>query len=133
MILFGMVFVERKPQEVTFKVSTPDVGGKANMWRKGLGSHETKIQLSVLNAKPDVCQKLTMQLSWKTTVLLEVPAARKHPHSMMLPPPCFTMGMVFLGWWGVLGLSQTLFSLVAGKFNVSLILDRSEVSSLIGA
>ena len=23
-----------------------------------------------------------------------VPAAEKHPHSMMLPPPCFTVGMV---------------------------------------
>ncbi|MED6294299.1 hypothetical protein CHARACLAT_019746 [Characodon lateralis] len=99
MILFGMVFVERKPQEVTFKVSTPDVRGKANMWRKGLRSHETKIELSVPNAKPDVVRKLTMQLSWKTTVLLEVPAARKHPHSMMLPPR-FTMGWCS---WGVLG------------------------------
>ena len=25
---------------------------------------------------------------------LSVPAAEKHPHSMMLPPPCFTVGMV---------------------------------------
>ena len=25
---------------------------------------------------------------------LPVPAAKKHPHSMMLPPPCFTVGMV---------------------------------------
>ena len=25
---------------------------------------------------------------------LPVPAAEKHPHSMMLPPPCFTVGMV---------------------------------------
>jgi hypothetical protein len=24
----------------------------------------------------------------------ESPAAEKHPHSMMLPPPCFTVGMV---------------------------------------
>ncbi len=23
-----------------------------------------------------------------------VPAAEKHPHSMMLPPPCFTVGTV---------------------------------------
>ena len=25
---------------------------------------------------------------------LPVPAAEKHPHIMMLPPPCFTLGMV---------------------------------------
>ena len=25
---------------------------------------------------------------------LPVPAAEKHPHSIMLPPPCFTVGMV---------------------------------------
>jgi hypothetical protein len=25
---------------------------------------------------------------------LPVPAAEKHPHSMILPPPCFTVGMV---------------------------------------
>ena len=35
-----------------------------------------------------------------------VPADEKHPYSMMLPPPCFTVGMVFLGWWEVLGLRQ---------------------------
>ena len=27
---------------------------------------------------------------------LPVPAAEKHPHSMMLPPPCFTVGMVLV-------------------------------------
>ena len=26
-----------------------------------------------------------------------VPPVAKHPHNMMLPPPCFTVGMVFLG------------------------------------
>ncbi len=26
-----------------------------------------------------------------------VPFAEKHPQSMMFPPPCFTVGMVFLG------------------------------------
>ena len=32
---------------------------------------------------------------------LPVPTAEKHPHSMMLPPPCFTVGMVpgFLQKW----------------------------------
>ena len=36
-----------------------------------------------------------------------VPDNEKHPHSMMLPPPCFTVGMRFLGWWEVLDLHQT--------------------------
>ena len=35
-----------------------------------------------------------------------VPADKKHPHSIMLPPPCFT-GMVVSGWWEDLGLRQT--------------------------
>ena len=26
-----------------------------------------------------------------------VPPAAKHPHNIMLPPPCFTVGMVFFG------------------------------------
>ena len=34
---------------------------------------------------------------------LPVPATKKHPHSMMLPPPCFTVGMVLAWWWAVLG------------------------------
>ncbi len=32
-----------------------------------------------------------------------VPAAEKHPHSMMLPPPCFTVGTVLDRWWAVPG------------------------------
>ena len=40
---------------------------------------------------------------------LPVPAAEKHPHSMMLPPPCFTVGMVlgYTRWWAVPGFLQT--------------------------
>ena len=30
-----------------------------------------------------------------TQTSFPVPAEEKHPHSMMLPPPCFTVGMVF--------------------------------------
>ena len=30
---------------------------------------------------------------------LPVPAADKHPHSMMLPLSCFTVGMVLARWW----------------------------------
>lgn len=29
-----------------------------------------------------------------TLTSLPIPAAKIHPHSMMLPPPCFTVGMV---------------------------------------
>ena len=36
-----------------------------------------------------------------------VPAHEKHPHNMMLPPLCFTVGMVFFGLCAVLGLHQT--------------------------
>ncbi len=35
-----------------------------------------------------------------------VPAAEKHPHSMMLPPPCFT-GTVLDRWWAVPGFLHT--------------------------
>ena len=38
---------------------------------------------------------------------LPVPAAEKHPHSMMLPPPCFTVGMVLAWWWAAPGFLQT--------------------------
>ncbi len=36
-----------------------------------------------------------------------VPAAEKHPHSMMLPPPCFTVGTVLDRWWVVPGFLHT--------------------------
>ncbi len=36
-----------------------------------------------------------------------VPAAEKHPHSMMLPPPCFTVGTVLDRWWAVPGFLHT--------------------------
>ena len=38
---------------------------------------------------------------------LPVPAAEKHSHSMMLPPPCFTVGMVLTWWWVVPSFLQT--------------------------
>ena len=34
-------------------------------------------------------------------------SAIHHSFGTMLPPPCFTVGMVFSGWWEVLGLCQT--------------------------
>ena len=36
-----------------------------------------------------------------------VPVDENHPHSIMLPLTCFTVGMVFSGWCEVLGLHQT--------------------------
>ncbi len=36
-----------------------------------------------------------------------VPAAEKHPHGMMLPPPCFTVGTVLDRWWAVPGFLHT--------------------------
>ncbi len=36
-----------------------------------------------------------------------VPAAEKHPHSMMLPPPCFTVGTVLDRLWAVPGFLHT--------------------------
>ena len=36
-----------------------------------------------------------------------VPATEKPSHSMMLPPPCFTVGMVLDRWWAVPGFLQT--------------------------
>ena len=36
-----------------------------------------------------------------------VPAAEQHPHSMMLPPPCFTVGIVLGRWWAVPGFLHT--------------------------
>ena len=37
---------------------------------------------------------------------LPVPAAEKHPHRMMLPPPCFTVEMILARWWAVPGFLQ---------------------------
>ena len=36
-----------------------------------------------------------------------VPAVEKHSHGRILPPPCFTVGMVCSGGWTVLGFCHT--------------------------
>lgn len=36
-----------------------------------------------------------------------VPCAEKHPQSMMLPPPCFTVGVVFFGLYSSFFFLQT--------------------------
>ena len=45
----------------------------------------------------------------KHSTLLKVPtpAKEKHPHKMMMPPPYFTVGMVFVDELAVLGLYHT--------------------------
>uniref|UniRef100_A0A3P9CBE0 C2H2-type domain-containing protein n=1 Tax=Maylandia zebra TaxID=106582 RepID=A0A3P9CBE0_9CICH len=42
-----------------------------------------------------------------TRISRPVPLAEKQPHSMMFPPPCFTVGMVFLGCNSVFFFLQT--------------------------
>uniref|UniRef100_A0A3P9D839 C2H2-type domain-containing protein n=1 Tax=Maylandia zebra TaxID=106582 RepID=A0A3P9D839_9CICH len=42
-----------------------------------------------------------------TRISRPVPLAEKQPHSMMFPPPCFTVGMVFLGCNSVFFVLQT--------------------------
>ncbi|MED6249874.1 hypothetical protein ATANTOWER_021021 [Ataeniobius toweri] len=43
-----------------------------------------------------VCSSVPLYIN---TVQLPRPAKEKHPKSMMLPSPCFTVGMVFSGRW----------------------------------
>ncbi len=51
-----------------------------------------------------------------------VPAAEKHPHSMMLPPPCFTVGTVLDRWWAVPCFSPHIpLRIKAKKFYLGLI------------
>ncbi len=51
-----------------------------------------------------------------------VPAAEKHPHSMMLPPPCFTVGTVLDRWWAVPGFPPHIpLRIKAKKFYLGLI------------
>ena len=59
------------------------------------------------------CFLLTIYLYFSALILPSIftslpgPAAEKHPHGTMLPPPCFTVGMVFLWWHAVFGVCQT--------------------------
>ncbi|KAK6319802.1 hypothetical protein J4Q44_G00089090 [Coregonus suidteri] len=43
------------------------------------------------------CLSSVIHLYADDTIFAPVPPAAKHPHKMMLPPPCFTVGMVFFG------------------------------------
>ena len=50
----------------------------------------------------------TVQLSFKPDQIGgPIPASVKPSHSMMLPPPCFTAGMVLGRWWVLRGFPQT--------------------------
>ena len=59
---------------------------------------EPSPQSEVLSALEQVFTKdlCTFLCSFFPSILTSLPvsAAEKHPHSMMLPPPCFTIGMV---------------------------------------
>ena len=89
--------------------------------------------------KVDLCPSLRSWVLWSrfssnislyfapftlTSILtsLPVPAAEKHPHSMMLPPPCFIVGMVP-------GFLQT--GIQAKEFNLSFIRPENLVSHLV--
>ena len=50
---------------------------------------------------------------------LSVPAAGKHPHSMMLPPLCFTV-WILARWWAMPGFLQT-WCIQAKEFNLCFI------------
>ncbi len=50
-----------------------------------------------------------------------VPFAEKHPQSMMFPPPCFTVGMVFLGLYSSFFFLQTWRGVYNKKFYFVLI------------
>lgn len=57
---------------------------------------------------PYQSQSLADWNRFSTRISSTLTSFKQHPHSMMLPPPCFTVGVVFLGLWEVLGLCRTL-------------------------
>jgi hypothetical protein len=60
---------------------------------------------------------------------LQVPAAEKHLHNMMLPLPCFTIGMVLAkGWNGAWFLPDVTFGIQAKEFNLGFIRPEKHVS-----
>ena len=62
-----------------------------------------------------------------TLTSLPVPAAEKHPH-MMLPPPCFTFGMVWHGMSGAWFPPDMTLKIEAKHFNLGLIRPENLVS-----
>ena len=58
---------------------------------------------------------LVKKKRWTEGGKYPVPAEEKHPHNIMLPPPYFTVGMVFVEEWIVLGFRHTAFSIFAQK------------------
>ncbi len=59
---------------------------------------ELSAQSEILSALNQVSLRISLYLaafSFPSSVITSsVPAAEKHPQYMMLPPPCFTVGMV---------------------------------------
>ena len=66
------------------------------LWVVVLLEDEPSPQSEVQSAlKHGIIKDVSAALIFPSTLTsLPVPAAEKHPHSMMLPPPCFTVGMV---------------------------------------
>ncbi len=60
-----------------------------------------------------------------------VPFAEKHPQSMMFPPPCFTVGMVFLGLFSSFFFLQTWWVELDQKFYFGLIWPHDLLSCLL--
>ena len=52
---------------------------------------------------------------------LPVPYAEKQPHTMMFPPPNFTVGIVFLGWWCAISPPNMMCAMTSKEFNFGLI------------
>ena len=59
-------------------------------------------------------------------------SAEKHPHSMMLPPPCFMVGMVCSGWCAVSVFCHTLRFAFRPKTSVLVSSDRSTFLHVCG-
>ena len=104
------------------------IGLKSGLWLSHSNIYHSSVALAVCFGslfcwKVNLCSCLKSQADWqrfcsRISLLLApsffpwtwtsflFPATEKHPHSMMLPTNQH-VGMVFLGWWKVLGLHQT--------------------------
>ncbi len=93
------------------------IGFKSGLW---LGHSRTVMELLKVNLRPSLrswalWRRFSSGISLYLAAFIfpsiatsrPVPAAEKHPHSMMLPPPCFTVGTVLDRWWAVPGFLHT--------------------------
>ena len=93
---------------------------------------EPSVQSEVLSILDQVFIKdisLLSLISFPLTLTSHpVPATEKHPQSMMLPPPCITVGMVLGRWWVVPGFLWTWLQIEAKLFNLGLMRPENLVS-----